>query len=70
MTLTADWFKAVLTLQDIEVTVKEGGYEALSELKDGDLEVIAHYTYTDDAGEEQTLDLKIRLDGQTGYKIK
>ena len=69
MTLTADWFKAVLTLQDIEVTVKEGGYEALSELKDGDLEVIAHYTYTDDAGEEQTLDLKIRLDEQTGYKI-
>ena len=69
MTLTADWFKAVLTLQDIEVTVKEGGYEALSELQDGDLEVIAHYTYTDDAGEEQTLDLKIRLDEQTGYKI-
>ncbi|MDE6362199.1 MAG: InlB B-repeat-containing protein, partial [Clostridia bacterium] len=67
MTLTADWFKAKLTLVDIEVTPKAGGYEALTVMQDGDLEVIAHYTT--DSPEYPTYDQKIRLDDAGGYKI-
>ncbi|MDE7348678.1 MAG: InlB B-repeat-containing protein, partial [Clostridia bacterium] len=67
MTLTADWFKAKLTLVDIEVTPKAGGYEALTVMQDGDLEVIAHYTT--DSPDYPTYDQKIRLDDASGYKI-
>ncbi|MDE6372580.1 MAG: InlB B-repeat-containing protein, partial [Clostridia bacterium] len=67
LTLTADWFKAKLTLVDIEVTAKAGGYDALTVMQDGDLEVIAHYTT--DSPDYPTYDQKIKLDDATGYKI-
>ncbi|MCX4361899.1 MAG: InlB B-repeat-containing protein, partial [Clostridia bacterium] len=67
MTLTADWFKATLTLESIDVTAKAGGYEALTVMQDGDLEVIAHYTT--DSAEYPTYEQKIKLDDISGYKI-
>ena len=67
MTLTADWFKAKLTLVDIEVTLKPGGYEALTVMQDGDLEVIAHYTT--DSQDYPTYEQKIKLKDAGGYKI-
>ncbi|MCX4363321.1 MAG: InlB B-repeat-containing protein, partial [Clostridia bacterium] len=67
MTLTADWFKAKLTLVGIDVTVKAGGYEALTVMQDGDLEVIAHYTT--DSADYPTYDQKLKLDNLTGYKL-
>ncbi|MDE6473842.1 MAG: hypothetical protein K2L70_01925, partial [Clostridia bacterium] len=67
LTLKADWFKAKLTLEDIEVTPKAGGYDALTVMQDGDLEVIAHYTT--DSPDYPTYDQKIRLDDASGYKI-
>ncbi len=67
--LTADWFKATLTLTEITVNTKSGGYEATSVIEDGDLEVIAHYMYTDDVGEQQTMDIELKKDDADGYKV-
>ncbi|MDE6758454.1 MAG: InlB B-repeat-containing protein [Clostridia bacterium] len=67
ITLTADWFKATLTLVDIEVTPKAGGYDALTTMTDSDLEVIAHYTT--DSPDYPTYDSKLSLDDVSGYKI-
>ncbi|MDE7209781.1 MAG: InlB B-repeat-containing protein, partial [Clostridia bacterium] len=67
LTLTADWFKAKLTLVDIEVTPKAGGYDALTVVQDSDLEVIAHYTT--DSLDYPTYDQKIKLDDASGYRI-
>ncbi|MDE5991159.1 MAG: InlB B-repeat-containing protein, partial [Clostridia bacterium] len=67
ITLTADWFKATLTLVDIEVTPKAGGYDALTTMTDSDLEVIAHYTT--DSPDYPMYDSKLSLDDVSGYKI-
>ncbi|MDE7337443.1 MAG: hypothetical protein K2N32_04940, partial [Clostridia bacterium] len=67
VTLTADWFKATLTLTGITVTPKAGGYEATSVIEDGDLEVIAHYNT--DLDDYPTMDIKLNKNDATGYKV-
>ncbi|MDE6275777.1 MAG: InlB B-repeat-containing protein [Clostridia bacterium] len=62
--LTADWFKAKLTLDYIEVETKVGGYSALSVLDAEDLEVIAHYTT--DSPDIPTYEQKLRFGSANG----
>ena len=65
--LTADWFKATLTLTGITVNTKSGGYEATSVIEEGDIEVIAHYTT--DSADYPTMDIKLNKNDATGYKV-